>query len=584
MKNFARILSLMLALVMCLCSVAVAEEAPLSYAKGDKIQDFAFTTYDGQELTLYEVLQEKEAVLINIWATWCGPCRNEFPYLQEAYEQYKDKVEVIALSCEETDDAETLAAFAEQYGLTFKIGQDPVGFLSAFGIGSIPTSFVVDRFGTICFVETGSQPDVGSFTRLFDAFLGDDYTESVLLDAVPAMKPTVAASSEDELAAALEAAAVNPADQYTWPMVVTEKDGRSVVASTNATYGSTEAAVTVNVDAMAGDAIVVTFKTSTETGCDLMNIAVNGSVVKVFGGEHDWMTYAVPVEADGAYAVTLSYVKDMMADGGEDTIWVDAVTVVSGDEAAAAIAANPAYPVADTCSLTVTNPEAKEVVISDDNGLLYASFGPATYYIVNGDEVSFAATLSAEYDPEGAFFYGNYDGSTTSVLDGMTADGYTVSNGVDSIEVTGYTYAAMFLYCDGEGSNVETVIYFKDEPNLNQFVTANALGTWTYADGTTPSTNALPGEAAEADGMATYTLKCVDQDGNPVVGAMMQVCNEETCQVYTTDDAGVYAFTAAAYAWEIHVLKAPEGYTADSTEVVLAPVEGGELVFTFTKN
>lgn len=176
MKNITRLFSLMLALTMCLCSVSFAEEAPLSYAKGDKIQDFTFTTCDGQEMSLYEVLAEKEAVLINIWATWCGPCRNEFPFLQEAYEQYKDKVEVIALSCEETDDAETLAAFAAEYGLTFKIGQDPVGFLSAFGIGSIPTSFVVDRFGTICFMESGSQPDVGSFTRLFDAFLGDEYT------------------------------------------------------------------------------------------------------------------------------------------------------------------------------------------------------------------------------------------------------------------------------------------------------------------------------------------------------------------------------------------------------------------------
>ena len=398
------------------------------------------------------------------------------------------------------------------------------------------------------------------------------------------MKPTAAASAEADLTAALEAAAVNPTDEYTWPMVVAEKDGRSVVASTNATYGSTEAAVTVNVDAKAGDAIVVTFKTSTETSCDLLNIAVNGKVVKVFGGEHDWMTYAVPVEADGAYAVTLSYVKDMMTDGGEDTVWVDSVSVVSGDEATAAVAANPAYPVADACSLTITNSEAKEVLISDEGGLLYNNFGPAKYYILNGNEASFLATLSAEYDPESAFFYSYYDGSTTSVLNGMIATGYTVSSGVDSKEATGYTYTAMFLYCDGEGSNVETVVYFKDEPNLNQFVTANGLGTWTYTDGTAPSTDALPGEAAEVAGVSTYTLKCVDQDGNPVVGAMLQVCNEETCQVYFSDDAGMYEFTAEPYAWEIHVLKAPDGYITDSTDVVLAPVEGGELVFTFTKN
>lgn len=187
MLHLKKLFSLVLAMMLCLSCMAFAEEetAALSYARGDKIQDFTFTTYDGQEITLSKVLEEKEAVLINIWATWCGPCRNEFPFLEEAYEQYKDKVEVLALSCKKTDDPETLAAFAAEYGLTFKIGQDNVGFLRALGLNSIPTSLVVDRFGTICFVESGSQTSVGSFTRLFETFLGEEYTESVLLDKIP---------------------------------------------------------------------------------------------------------------------------------------------------------------------------------------------------------------------------------------------------------------------------------------------------------------------------------------------------------------------------------------------------------------
>lgn len=580
MKFFKTCFSLMLALMLCIGCIATAEDAPLSYAKGDKIQDFTFTTYDGQTITLSEVLKEKKAVLINIWATWCGPCRSEFPFLEEAYKQYQDQVEVIALSCESTDDDATLAEFAETYGLTFKIGRDPVGFLSALGLNSIPTSLVVDRFGTICFVESGSQPDVGSFTRLFDAFVGDDYTESVLLDGVPAAKPTVAPSAEADVSAALDAAAANPTDEYTWPMIVTEKDGRNVVVSTNSTVGTTTSAVTVNAEAKAGDAIVVTFKTSTEAACDLLNIAVNGNVVKLFGGEHDWMTYAIPVEADGAQQIELSYVKDMMADGGEDLVWIDSVAVVSGDEAAAALAANPVYPAAEENTLTVTNPDAKEVVISDEGGILAANFGAAKYYIVNADLASFTATLTGNYDPEGAFFYCNYDGSTTAAIAGMTDDGYTVTGGVDSLETTGYTYACMYLYCDPNGSDVKCIVYFKDEANLDQFVNGNQLGTWSYADAAEATTVALETKNTES----TYTLKCIDQDGNPVAGAMMQVCDASTCQVYTTDANGVYEFTAAPYAWEVHVLMAPEGYTTDSTETVLAPVDGGEMVFTFTKN
>ena len=69
MKIITKCISLVLVLMLCFGCVAFAEYAPLSYTKGDKIQDFTFTTYDGQRITLSDVLKEKEAVLINIWAT-----------------------------------------------------------------------------------------------------------------------------------------------------------------------------------------------------------------------------------------------------------------------------------------------------------------------------------------------------------------------------------------------------------------------------------------------------------------------------------------------------------------------------------
>ena len=147
--------SLLLALALCIASLAMAEEAqPAVYQLGDKIDDFTMTTYDGTSVTLSEVLKEKDMVLINIWATWCGPCRNEFPFLEEAYQQYKDKVEVLALSCEPTDDDQVLTDFVAEMGLTFPVGRDDVGLDSRFGVRSIPTSVVVDSFGTICFIES----------------------------------------------------------------------------------------------------------------------------------------------------------------------------------------------------------------------------------------------------------------------------------------------------------------------------------------------------------------------------------------------------------------------------------------------
>ena len=160
-------------------------DVPSGSRPGSRLEDFTFTGFDGESRSLYETLQEKDMVLINIWATWCGPCRMEFPYMEEAYEEYKDRIEIFALSCEPGDTDETLEAFAGELGLTFPMGRDTAGLSNTFRVNAIPTSIVIDRFGTICFIEAGSQTSADNFRRLFSAFLGDDYTESALLTEIP---------------------------------------------------------------------------------------------------------------------------------------------------------------------------------------------------------------------------------------------------------------------------------------------------------------------------------------------------------------------------------------------------------------
>lgn len=163
----------------------VDPETPEGYQLGYRIPNFTVTTCNGTSITLYDLLREKEMVLINIWATWCPPCRAEFPFMQRAYEQYQDKVEILALSCESGDANWEIADFAEEYGLTFPMGRDTNNLLSKFNINSIPTSIVIDRFGVICFVETGAITSLSTFSRLFETFLGDEYTESILLTQLP---------------------------------------------------------------------------------------------------------------------------------------------------------------------------------------------------------------------------------------------------------------------------------------------------------------------------------------------------------------------------------------------------------------
>lgn len=591
MKHRHFVLTLTLMTILSLIPACAAQGSTLAYAKGDQIQDFTFTTYQGEQFSLYEILAEKEAVLINVWATWCGPCRNEFPYLQEAYEQYQDRVEVIALSCEPSDTPKVLSEFAEKYGLTFKIGQDPVGFLTALRTSSIPTSLMIDRYGTICFVESGAMPDADSFIRLFDAFLGDDYTESVLLDGIPPKKPNIPQPTHEELSAALNAedGAVsfdNPSNSYTWPMVMTEKDGRMVAASSNTGVNSSRAAVEAAVHALKDDAITVTFKLSSESLWDAFQLRINGKLVKSFAGNEDWQTYAYKVPEDGVYSIEVAYVKNAWQSAGEDMLWIDSIALHSGKEAADAIAANPAYPISDEMFIHVLNESARKLQINDPTGNLAARYGDSDFYLVPDEYVNFSFDMTADWDPESAIVYFNFDDQTIALADCLNDGLYKATCGGDSIQTTGYCDSSVVLYPD-QYTLGKIVTYFKTEADIDALLNAltkdvsgKVQGTWRYAE--TEEIAATP-EVKVPEGPVEYTLICIDQHGNPVQGAMLQICDEETCQVLISDADGKCSFTGTPYAWEIHVLMSPAGYTADSTNVFLAPVTGGEMTFTFTK-
>lgn len=603
MSKIRKLLALGLILVFFLsgCTPAPVEEKPVSYTLGGNMGDFTVTTWDGKTVNLFDVLKEKEMVLINIWATWCGPCCAEFPFLEEAYEQYSDRVEVIALSSEETDTNDVLTDFVAEMGLTFPVAQDTPDLSTLFNVDGIPTSIVVDRYGVICFLEAGSQTDASSFMRLFDVFLGEDYTESVILSEIPPMLPNVEASDEAQLNAALNAEGgdivfKNGADQYDWPMTVCEKDGRTVVASSNAGVNSSSAVVNAALTAKAGDAVVVTFRTSSEAASDLLTISVDGTPVKRFGGEKDWMTYAWSVENDGEYALTLSYVKDYALEDGEDCVWIDSVAVVSGDAVAAALAVNPVYPVADELTLGIANESAKQIIIDDPDEILPGFFGPSLYYIVPDDTVTVSAFLTADIDPEAVYAYCNYDGASYPAIYSVFEGGYIFESGIDSLETSGYSSTSMYLVDSASEDYPLSVTYFASEENVNAFIAeVNATiaegyegvptlpGTWAYSDGTLPSTYELPGDSVDPGGMSAYTLIFVDQNGDPVPGVVAQICDDETCMTATSDELGRCELTMVPYAYEIHILKVPEGYTGDTETVTVASADGGELTFVLTK-
>lgn len=592
MKHFRAHLLIVLALLFFATSYSVSAYADsVPYRLGDKVEDFTFATYDGQQVKLSDVLQQKDAVLINIWASWCGPCRNEFPYIQAAYDQYQDQIEVLAMSCEPSDTADTLAAFATTYQLTFKIGQDPVGFLEALRVNSIPTSIMIDRFGTICYIQTGAFPDATSIECLFDAFIGNDYAESILLSTIPPKAPDVAPASEEELSQALNTANsgivfTNPTDTAVWPMLVTEIDDRMVVVSSNQGIQSSISSVNARISASTGDVLVITFKLSSEPIFDVLQICVNDQVVKSFAGNEEWQTYAYAFPADGDYQLSFSYVKNSLHSAGEDTLWIDSISIVSGDAARATLAQNPAYPVADKLNISVRNETAKKIIIEDSTGNIASHYGDSLFYLIPDDKAVFTFDMTKEFDPEIAIVYFNYDGQSYALSDCLMNGEYIASSAGDSIKTTGYCDSSVVLYPDLDTPGT-VLTYFKSEEDIDAFLAAltkdsagNILASWHYVE-TSPSAKFANIEGETLPDKVSYVLRCIDQNGEPVSGAMLQICDEHTCQVLRSDENGICTFEAAPYEWEIHVLKSPAGYTAVSTEVVLSPLTGGEMTFEF---
>ena len=186
---FFRIMLLITCVIMTMpalyAGTASAEEAKKDFL-GKPFPDFTVTDSEGNPFTLCEALKDHEAVLINFWATWCGPCRNEFPYLNEAYEKYCGRVAFIALSSDPKDTQEKIEAFRRENGISFPMGCDEgkelYGYISASGI---PDTVVIDRFGNAAFFHAGVFRSTTEAELVLEAFLGDGYTETAVLDGIP---------------------------------------------------------------------------------------------------------------------------------------------------------------------------------------------------------------------------------------------------------------------------------------------------------------------------------------------------------------------------------------------------------------
>jgi cytochrome c biogenesis protein CcmG/thiol:disulfide interchange protein DsbE len=116
---------------------------------------FSLNTPAGEVISLSDL--RGQAVLINLWATWCPPCRAEMPAIQKLYDEYRDQgFTVLAINMTFQDEPFAVIPFTQENGLTFPILLDETGQVAGkYELRSLPSSFFIDREGTIQEVVIG---------------------------------------------------------------------------------------------------------------------------------------------------------------------------------------------------------------------------------------------------------------------------------------------------------------------------------------------------------------------------------------------------------------------------------------------
>ena len=144
------------ALVVALCSCSPSSTSAASKSSKERKPAPEFTLRDANGTFVKLSDYRGKVVLLNFWATWCGPCALEIPWFIEFEQEYKAKgFEVVGISMDD-DGWEAVKPYVSEHKLNYRVllGDDSVSQLYG-GVEALPTTFIIDRDGKVAFVHVG---------------------------------------------------------------------------------------------------------------------------------------------------------------------------------------------------------------------------------------------------------------------------------------------------------------------------------------------------------------------------------------------------------------------------------------------
>jgi len=146
--------------LLFLAALACCGVAPAAVTVQAAAPDFALRSTEGRNLRLKE--QRGQVVLVNFWASWCGPCKQEMPHLNRLHDKYRSAGFVL-LGVNIDEDAKLGAATAGRWGLKFPVLLDTdKTVVRQYDLGSMPATVLIDRDGRVRYLHRGYREGIES--------------------------------------------------------------------------------------------------------------------------------------------------------------------------------------------------------------------------------------------------------------------------------------------------------------------------------------------------------------------------------------------------------------------------------------
>ena len=143
--------------LVLLAALACSGEPPARVEVGLEAPSYAARNLSGDSVSL--ALLRGKPVLLNVWATWCLPCKEEIPYLESLHAKHAaEGLQIVGVSVDARGDEDKITEFAKDFSMTYPIWRDPDERVnSRFLAIGVPSTYLIDREGRIAYAQPGTH-------------------------------------------------------------------------------------------------------------------------------------------------------------------------------------------------------------------------------------------------------------------------------------------------------------------------------------------------------------------------------------------------------------------------------------------